>query len=130
MKVYISYLRSLRPAQSSIIVKLYSQKYVLIVPLTANSHNTGAGLCVTPSIQISIIHIQYSCIISVSTFMKLDFLFSSLFIAIFPARNCKISWQISWHLLYLYLAFRSFPTEYWFNFCTISKGICGLKGVS
>ena len=57
---------------------------------------------------------------SASTFIKLDFLFSSLFIAIFPARNGKISWQISWHLLYLYLAFRSFPTEYWFHFCTIS----------
>jgi hypothetical protein len=48
---------------------------------------------------------------SVSTFIKLDFLFSSLFIAIFPARNCKISWQISWHFLYLYLAFRRFPTK-------------------
>jgi hypothetical protein len=48
--------------------------------------------------------------VSASTFIKLDFLFSSLFIAIFPARNCKISWQISWHFLYLYLAFRSFPT--------------------
>jgi hypothetical protein len=48
--------------------------------------------------------------ISASTFIKLDFLFSSLFIAIIPARNCKISWQISWHFLYLFLAFRSFPT--------------------
>jgi hypothetical protein len=47
---------------------------------------------------------------SASTFIKLDFLFSSLFIAIFPARNCNISWQISWHFLYLYLGFRSFPT--------------------
>jgi hypothetical protein len=59
--------------------------------------------CSTPKIQIQIT-------LSASTFIKLDFLFSSLFIAIFPARNCKISWQISWHFLYLYLAFRSFPT--------------------
>jgi hypothetical protein len=50
------------------------------------------------------------CSHGVSTVIKLDFLFSSLFIAIFPARNFKISWQISWHFLYLYLAFRSFPT--------------------
>jgi hypothetical protein len=48
--------------------------------------------------------------VNASTFIKLDFLFSSLFIALFPARDCKISWQISWHFLYLYLAFRSFPT--------------------